>query len=133
MTAPKPWVIVAGTHLMAVAFRKYSTDYVSAEESARSNRRGMWAGTFIMPSEVRAAKSGPKQQGRPSSSQRVSRPAAQQSFTSGACNIKGNRSRRGDWIYHVPGMPYYQQTQAEEMFCTEAEARAAGYRRAIVR
>jgi hypothetical protein len=30
-------------------------------------------------------------------------------------------------------MPYYDQTRAEEMFCTEAEAQAAGYRRAIVR
>jgi hypothetical protein len=47
--------------------------------------------------------------------------------------IKGNRNRKGQWIYHVPGMPYYEQTRAEEMFCTEAEARAAGYRRAKVR
>ena len=52
---------------------------------------------------------------------------------SGGCNIKGNRNRKGQWIYHVPGMPYYDATRAEEVFCTEAEARAAGYRRAIVR
>lgn len=118
---------------MAVAFRRYSTDYVSAEESARSNRRGMWAGTFTMPSEVRATSSNPKQQVRTSPGRTSARPATPQSFTSGACNIKGNRSRRGDWIYHVPGMPYYQQTQAEEVFCTEDQARAAGYRRAQVR
>ena len=30
-------------------------------------------------------------------------------------------------------MPYYDQTGPEENFCTEAEARAAGYRRAIVK
>ena len=30
-------------------------------------------------------------------------------------------------------MPCYDATRAEEVFCTEAEARAAGYRRAIVR
>jgi hypothetical protein len=30
-------------------------------------------------------------------------------------------------------MPYYAQTRPEEIFCTEAEAQAAGYRRAIVR
>lgn len=53
--------------------------------------------------------------------------------SAGGCVIKGNRSRRGDWIYHVPGMPYHAQTRAEQMFCSEAEARAAGYRRAIVR
>ncbi len=109
----------------AVAFRRYSSDYVSEEESARSNRSGMWAGTFAMPSEVRAAMTSRKRQVRTS----PGRPAAQQTST---CNIKGNRSRRGDWIYHVPGMPYYQQTQAEETFCSEAAARAAGYRRALV-
>ena len=31
-----------------------------------------------------------------------------------------------------PGMPYNNQTRAEAMFCSEAEAQAAGYRRAIV-
>jgi hypothetical protein len=30
-------------------------------------------------------------------------------------------------------MRYYNATRAEEMFCSETEARAAGYRRAIVR
>lgn len=45
--------MVASGH--ALAFRRYSTDYVSAEETARNNRRGLWAGTFEMPSEVRAA------------------------------------------------------------------------------
>jgi hypothetical protein len=29
------------------------------------------------------------------------------------CLIKGNHSRRGDWIYHLPGMPYYDDTRAE--------------------
>jgi len=30
-------------------------------------------------------------------------------------------------------MPYYDETRAEAFFCTEAQAQAAGYRRAIVR
>jgi hypothetical protein len=30
-------------------------------------------------------------------------------------------------------MPYYDATRAEEIFCTKADARAAGYRRAIVK
>ena len=33
----------------------------------------------------------------------------------------------------MPGMPYYDATRAEEVFCTEAEIRAAGYRRAMVK
>ena len=48
------------------------------------------------------------------------------------CVIKGNRVSHG-WIYHLPGMPYYDRTNPEEWFCTEAQARAAGYRRARAR
>ena len=47
----------------------------------------------------------------------------------GGCNIKGNHSRRGDKIYHLPGRPYYEETVPERMFCSEAEARAAGFRK----
>lgn len=111
----------------AVAFRKYSTEYVSAEDTARNNKRGLWSGRFEMPAEVRA-NDRPSVERVPSQAVRTRpQPVAQ------ACNIKGNRSRRGEWIYHVPGMPYYEQTRAEEVFCSEADARAAGYRRAIVR
>ena len=37
----------------AVAYRHYSSDYVSAEESAKAGRRGLWSGTFEMPSDYR--------------------------------------------------------------------------------
>jgi endonuclease YncB( thermonuclease family) len=43
----------------AVAFRHYSSEYISAEESAKFAKRGIWAGTFKMPSEFRAASRGP--------------------------------------------------------------------------
>lgn len=42
--------------------------------------------------------------------------------------IKGNINAKGDKIYHVPGGPSYEQTKPEEMFCTEEDAVAAGYR-----
>lgn len=53
----------------------------------------------------------------------------------GACRIKGNISRSGKRIYHVPGAQYYGRTRidtskGERWFCSEAEARAAGWRRA---
>lgn len=117
---------------LAVAFRRYSTDYVSAEETARNNRRGLWAGSFEMPSEVRAAPRPPASTPRRQASvapkaRRVATPQI------ASCVIKGNHSRRGEWIYHVPGMPYYRQTRPEAVFCSEAAARAAGYRRAKVR
>ena len=115
----------------AVAFRKYSTDYTSAEDAARSAKRGLWSGTFDMPSEVRAAA---REHGQPRRAVRRSAPVrTKHAAYSGGCVIKGNHSRRGEWIYHLPGMPYYAQTRAEAMFCSESQAQAAGYRRAIVR
>jgi hypothetical protein len=40
---------------------------------------------------------------------------------------KGNQSG----IYHVPGGQYYDVTNAEEWFCSTAEAEAAGFREKI--
>jgi hypothetical protein len=49
------------------------------------------------------------------------------------CVIKGNVSARGERIYHLPGTRAYAVTRIDEArgerwFCTEAEARAAGFR-----
>ncbi len=115
----------------AVAFRRYSVDYASAEDAARNAKRGLWSGSFEMPSEVRAVarKTTPQRRStRPPVPIRA-RPVA----FSGGCVIKGNYSPRGEFIYHVPGMPYYSRTRPEAMFCSEAQAQAAGYRRARVR
>ena len=51
-----------------------------------------------------------------------------------SCDIKGNVSSNGR-IYHLPGQEYYDRTtitpsKGERWFCTEAEARAAGWRKA---
>lgn len=54
------------------------------------------------------------------------------------CYIKGNISRNsGERIYHVPGQRYYQDTvislrHGERWFCSEDEARKAGWRRSRV-
>ncbi len=67
--------------------------------------------------------------------------AAQQSTPASAlssqpCDIKGNISiNSGERIYHVPGQEFYDDTvirteYGERWFCTEAEARAAGWRKA---
>lgn len=51
------------------------------------------------------------------------------------CNIKGNISiSSGERIYHVPGQYYYTDTTirrdyGERWFCSEAEARHAGWRK----
>ncbi|KAA1174630.1 hypothetical protein FP026_29725 [Rhizobium tropici] len=53
-----------------------------------------------------------------------------------ACTIKGNISYNGGKkIYHMPGQEYYVETvitysKGERWFCSEADARAAGWRKA---
>lgn len=55
-----------------------------------------------------------------------------------ACKIKGNISQNtGEHIYHVPGQRYYSKTRimpeyGERWFCSEAEARAAGWRKSKI-
>jgi endonuclease YncB( thermonuclease family) len=44
------WMVSQG---WAIAYRKYSFAYVQAEEQARTEKRGIWAGTFLNPEQVR--------------------------------------------------------------------------------
>jgi endonuclease YncB( thermonuclease family) len=46
------WMVANG---WAVAFRRYSLDYVADEDRARRNRLGLWSGTFEMPWDWRAS------------------------------------------------------------------------------
>ena len=51
------------------------------------------------------------------------------------CDIKGNINSQGARIYHVPASAYYAATKIDEQaherwFCDEAEATAAGWRKA---
>ena len=56
--------------------------------------------------------------------------------TGQGCNIKGNVSiNSGERIYHLPGQEFYAETvirleYGERWFCSEAEARSAGWRKA---
>ncbi len=101
----------------ALAYRRFSADYVEAETSAQRARKGVWRGDFILPWDWRRGK-------------RLSSNANQPR----ACLIKGNIGRRGARIYHIPGGQYYARTRidpskGERWFCSETEARAAGWRR----
>ena len=110
------WMVEQG---WAMAYRKYSTDYVSQESAAKAARLGVWRGEFVEPSRWR----------------RGERLDAAAASGRGGCSIKGNISRKGTRIYHVPGAQHYDRTRintskGERWFCSEAEARAAGWRRA---
>lgn len=98
----------------AEAYRRYSTRHVAAERAARARGLGIWGGTMQHPEAFRAAAD----------------PAP--APTASGCAIKGNISANGR-IYHRPGQHDYAATRidprkGEAWFCTEAEARAAGFR-----
>jgi endonuclease YncB( thermonuclease family) len=111
----------------ATAFRRYSDAYIADEMHARTAGLGIWSSEFETPADYRH-----RNQRRQAIVTRPPEPVTARqspSLPRSGCLIKGNHSRKGEWIYHLPGMPYYDQTRAEEMFCTEADAQAAGYRK----
>lgn len=94
----------------ATAFRRYSQAYVPAEVRARARKLGLWRSTFALPEEYRTATSEQPPERRNAPAAR--RTAAAAPRPSGECLIKGNRNRRGEWIYHLPGRPYYAHPAA---------------------
>ena len=111
------WMVSQG---LALAYRKYSRAYVAQERAAKAARRGLWRGDFVAPWDWRRG-------------QRLA--AAAPAARTGDCRIKGNISRSGKRIYHVPGAQYYDRTRidtskGERWFCSESQALAAGWRRA---
>jgi endonuclease YncB( thermonuclease family) len=107
----------------ALAYRRYSDDYVDEEREARAARRGVWAGEFTPPEDYR-------RDDRPA---QRSEPAPAGERRRDGCYIKGNINARGDKIYHTRDSSSYEETVIEESrgerwFCTAADARAAGWR-----
>jgi len=105
----------------ALAFVKYSTRFSDIEREAKAGKRGVWQWTFDKPWDWRLG---------------VSEQTARESGRSDGCVIKGNISRKGERIYHMPFHQFYGRTKIDEAkgerwFCTEDEALAAGWRRAL--
>lgn len=101
----------------ALAFVKYSDTYTADERKARQAKSGLWAGSFDKPWDWRLGK-------------------AQSAETAQDCVIKGNISRGGKRIYHLPFQQFYSRTKIDESkgerwFCTEQNALDAGWRRAL--
>ena len=149
------WMVQQGH---AWAYREYlkDPDYCVWEDEARQQRRGLWSlpsGQRAVPWEWRRRQRGQQDAFNDFSADTAEgciaamgkeRPApagarnAQPSTLgvvqqpSGRCTIKGNISDNGR-IYHVPGSRSYEATRIDEAkgerwFCTEQEARAAGWR-----
>ncbi len=45
------------------------------------------------------------------------------------CPVKGNISAKGNKTYHVKGGAFFNRTNPEQCFNTEAEAKAAGFKK----
>ena len=145
------WMVQQGN---AWAYRQYLEDpqYCSWEFEARSGGRGLWSlprAETHAPWEWRAVqrhqlqgftdysletvqdcvsdKHGGKQRAKA-----VVAVSQSNSSSNGNCRIKGNISSSGK-IYHVPGSTNYDRTRIDESkgerwFCSEEEAKAAGWR-----
>ena len=122
----------------ALAYRTYSTAYVDEEAAAKSTRRGLWQGRFVAPWDYRGgerlARLVPRTSSTPPPAALTPAGGAAPNAApaAGPCLIKGNISESGR-IYHMPGSRWYERTKispgkGERWFCTEDEARAAGWR-----
>lgn len=101
---------------LARAYLRYSDRYLEVEKEAVVAGRGIFGSDMAAPEAFRSA----------------SEPAPQ--AAPGRCVIKGNISSNGR-IYHLPGQENYGATRiatsrGERWFCSEDEARAAGWRKA---
>lgn len=131
------WMVREG---FALAYVQYSKSYIREDADARKGRRGMWAGSFIAPWDYRHRTKDTLILGAvsvPISAQaKLLAPASAENAPSYECTIKGNVSRSGGRIYHMPGQLNYakinmSKNSGERWFCTEAEAEAAGWRKAL--
>ena len=110
----------------ALAFRRFSEDYIPAETAARRAGAGMWAGEFVPPWDHRAEE---RQiiRATPEAREKLDDPDRPE-----GCDIKGNISANGR-IYHLPGSRHYDRVTVrldlgQRWFCSEAEALDAGWR-----
>lgn len=101
---------------------KYQDQFLQAQQEAEKNKSGLWTACPAEASKSAAV-----------SKENIS---VEKKTPAGDCAIKGNISTSGEKIYHLIGCGSYAKTTIEEsrgekMFCTEAEAQAAGWRKAL--
>jgi endonuclease YncB( thermonuclease family) len=128
------WLVKSG---WALAYVRFSHDYVADEKAAREAKAGMWQGAFIAPWDWRirnkktvilgATKPPPNAHAILLAS--ASGPVA----PSPDCTIKGNVNGAGECIYHTRASRWYAQIKMQiskgtRWFCSVEDAEAAGCR-----
>jgi endonuclease YncB( thermonuclease family) len=109
------WMVQQG---WALAYVKYSSKYVHAEENARTNQRGLWQGAFIAPWDWRHRNNQTVILGALSVPLNAQAMLLAPSGTEGApspeCTIKGNISRNGERIYHTQNQQFYAKIRMDK-------------------
>ncbi|MGC5325516.1 thermonuclease family protein [Brevibacillus sp. SYSU BS000544] len=95
---------------------KYVDRYREIQDEARKAKKGIWSIEDY---------AGPKGFDSNADTEQEDPPAP-----CDAPKIKGNITKKGEKIYHLPESRSYQQTKPEKWFCTEQEAVEAGFRKA---
>lgn len=106
----------------AVAAPDATPDYQQAEKSAREGSLGLWHKEFVPPSEWRAGR----------------RLAREPEPETGACPIKAVVRADGDRVFLVPTDEAFASAtvdprKGDRVFCSDEEARAAGWHHALTR
>lgn len=107
---------------------KYQADFKNAEKYARDNKLGLWADNTCAGDTTKAATASVSAPIAP-----IAVPTTNNPTDTSKCTIKGNVTT--EKIYHLPGCGSYDKTVIDESagerwFCTEADAIAAGWRKA---
>ncbi len=105
-------------------------DYNALEKTAQDGSKGLWGSVCDYATGGTSTSSVKTQPKSTATSSASSTP------TTTSCEIKGNISSKKEKIFHVPGCGSYNQTQIDEeagerWFCSEQEALAAGWRKAL--
>ena len=109
------WMVRNG---WAMAYQKYSMEFVKEENDAKKEKLGIWNGQFVEPWNWRKG----------------IRIVKEDVEAFQECLIKGNISSSGEKIYHIPEGQYYSRTKitknkGEKWFCSEEDAIKMGWRK----
>lgn len=138
---------------------KYKEKLIEAERLAKANNKGLWGSCAKVAGESTTElqsdsptfsntntsanysesnnKTETSSSEKTKTSEKISTPPSPycHATESSSCKIKGNINDKKEKIYHIPGCGSYKKTvinpeDGECWFCTEAEASAAGWRKA---
>jgi endonuclease YncB( thermonuclease family) len=127
------WLVRQG---LAFNFEPYARGrFMAAQNEARANHRGFWPGCFVMPQDFRRGNEHTAvRYGEACDDEKDSSRLFDIGVHPPGCTIKGKfrniPSYRG--IYHIEGCRSYQHTRSvDRWFCSEEEAQAEHFRKAL--